>query len=144
VGKSIGIGIAVITILAIAFIGVLYWLPDFRAATRDVAVVILAFFQLIGTVLSIAILFALYYAIRAVERASRLSVLPRIDALSNKVDQLIDQTQAIAGKVQDTTNAVSGTTGYVTEQVVAPMIRASGLIAGIQAAVGYLARRDQE
>ncbi len=140
--KWIGIGLAALTLLAIAFIGVLYWLPDFRVATRDVAIIILATFQLIGTILTIAILFALFYAVQAMERAARLSLLPRLDSLSVKVDQLVDQTQTIAGKVQDTAAAVSGTTGYVTEQVVAPLVRASGLVAGIRAAVGYLARRD--
>ena len=142
-GKWIGIGLAVLSILGIVFIGVLYWLPDFRVATRDVAIVILATFQLIGTILTIAILFALFYAVQAMERAARLSLLPRLDSLSAKVDQLVDQTQSIAGKVQDTTAVVSGTTGYVAEQVVAPMIRASGLVAGVRAAIGYLARRDQ-
>ena len=143
-GKWIGIGLAVLSILGIVFIGVLYWLPDFRVATRDVAIVILATFQLIGTMLTIAILFALFYAVQAMERAARLSLLPRLDSLSAKVDQLVDQTQSIAGKVQDTTAVVSGTTGYVAEQVVAPMIRASGLVAGVRAAIGYLARRDQQ
>ncbi|GAB4110084.1 MAG: hypothetical protein Fur005_03400 [Roseiflexaceae bacterium] len=143
-GKWIGIGLAVITIIAIAFIGVLYWLPDFRVATRDVAIVILALFQLIGTVLSIAILVAVLYAVRAMDRAARLSLLPRLDALSMKVDALVDQTQTIAGKVQETSAAVSTTTGYVTEQVVAPVIRASGLLAGVRAAVSYIARRDDD
>jgi hypothetical protein len=144
VGKWIGIGLAVITIIAIAFIGVLYWLPDFRVATRDVAIVILALFQLIGTMLSIAILVAVLYAVRAMDRAARLSLLPRLDALSMKVDALVDQTQTIAGKVQETSAAVSTTTGYVTEQVVAPLIRASGLLAGVRAAVSYIARRDDD
>jgi hypothetical protein len=143
VGKWIGIGLAIVSILAIVFIGVLYWLPDFRIATRDVAVIILALFQLIGTVLTVALLFAMLYAVRAVDRAARLSLLPRVDSLTVKVDQLIDQTQAIAGRVQETSSAVSTTTGYVAEQVVAPIIRASGLLAGVRAAVSYLARRDQ-
>jgi hypothetical protein len=112
VGKWIGIGLAILAIIAIAFIGVLYWLPDFRVATRDVAVVILALFQLIGTILSIAILVAVLYAVRAMDRAARLSLLPRLDALSTKV--------------------------------VAPVIRASGLLAGVRAAVTYLARRDPD
>lgn len=142
-GKWIGIGLAVVAILAIVFIGVLYWLPGFREATRDVAVIILALFQLIGTVLTVVILFAVLYAVRAMDRAARLSLLPRLDTLSIKVDQLVDQTQTIAGQVKETTTAVSTTTGYVAEQVVSPVIRASGLLAGVRAAVSYLARRDE-
>jgi hypothetical protein len=144
VGKWIGIGLAILAIIAIAFIGVMYWLPDFRVATRDVAIVILALFQLIGTILSIAILVAVLYAVRAMDRAARLSLLPRLDALSTKVDALVDQTHVIAGKVQETTSAVTTTTSYVTEQVVAPVIRATGLLAGVRAAVTYLARRDPD
>jgi hypothetical protein len=143
VGKWIGIGLAVVSILAIVFIGILYWLPGFREATRDVAIVILAFFQLIGTVLTVALLFGMLYAVRAIDRAARLSLLPRVDALTAKVDALVDQTQTIAGKVQETTTAVSTTTGYVAEQVVSPVIRASGLLAGVRAAVSYLAHRDE-
>lgn len=143
VGKWIGIGLGVVGLLAIVFIGILYWLPDFRIATRDVAIIILATFQLVGTILSVAILFAVLYAIRSMDQAARVSLIPRLDSLSLKVDQLVDQTQSIAGKVQETTAAVSTTTGYVAEQVVAPVIRASGLLAGVRAAVAYLARRDE-
>lgn len=142
-GKWIGIGLGVVGLLAIVFIGILYWLPDFRIATRDVAIIILATFQLVGTILSVAILFAVLYAIRSMDQAARVSLIPRLDSLSLKVDQLVDQTQSIAGKVQETTAAVSTTTGYVAEQVVAPVIRASGLLAGVRAAVAYLARRDE-
>jgi hypothetical protein len=143
VGKWIGIGLGVVGLLAIVFIGILYWLPDFRIATRDIAIIILATFQLVGTILSVAILFAVLYAIRSMDQAARVSLIPRLDSLSLKVDQLVDQTQSIAGKVQETTSAVSTTTGYVAEQVVAPVIRASGLLAGVRAAVAYLARRDE-
>jgi hypothetical protein len=143
VGKWIGIGLGVVGLLAIVFIGILYWLPDFRIATRDVAIIILATFQLVGTLLSVAILFAVLYAVRSMDRAARVSLIPRLDSLSVKVDQLVDQTQSIAGKVQETSSAVSTTTSYVAEQVVAPVIRASGLLAGVRAAVSYLARRDE-
>ena len=60
--KWIMIGLIVLLIIAIAFIVAMYMFPDFRVATRDVAVVILALFQLIGTLISIAILFAVLYA----------------------------------------------------------------------------------
>lgn len=90
--RWITIGVGVLVVLAIAFIAVLYIFPDFRAATRDIAVVILALFQLIGTLLTIAILFAVLYAIRSVDKAARESLLPRVDSLTAKVDQLVDQT----------------------------------------------------
>lgn len=141
--RWITIGVGVLVVLAIAFIAVLYIFPDFRAATRDIAVVILALFQLIGTLLTIAILFAVLYAIRSVDKAARESLLPRVDGLTAKVDQLVDQTQQVAGKVVNTSATVSTTTNYVAEQVVSPFIRASGLLVGVRAAMSYLARRDE-
>ncbi len=141
--RWITIGVGVLVVLAIAFIAVLYIFPDFRAATRDIAVVILALFQLIGTLRTIAILFAVLYAIRSVDKAARESLLPRVDSLTAKVDQLVDQTQQVAGKVVNTSATVSTTTNYVAEQVVSPFIRASGLLVGVRAAMSYLARRDE-
>lgn len=141
--RWITIGVGVLVVLAIAFIAVLYIFPDFREATRDIAVVILALFQLIGTLLTIAILFAVLYAIRSVDKAARESLLPRVDSLTAKVDQLVDQTQQVAGKVVNTSATVSTTTNYVAEQVVSPFIRASGLLVGVRAAMSYLARRDE-
>lgn len=141
--KWIGIGLAVLAILTIVFIGVLYWLPDFRTATRDVAIIILAVFQLVGTILTVAILLGVMYGVRAIDRAARTSLIPRLDTISSKVDLLVDQTSSIAGRVQETTTAVSTTTGYVAEQVVSPVIRASGLLAGLRAAAAYIARRDE-
>lgn len=138
------IGLAVLLIIAIAFIVAMYMFPDFRVATRDVAVVILALFQLIGTLISIAILFAVLYAVQAVDNVARQKLIPRVEGLSLKVDQLVDQSQAVANKVVDTTSTVSTTTNYMAEQVVSPLIRVSSMLAGVRAAVTYLARRDDK
>ena len=142
--KWIMIGLIVLLIIAIAFIVAMYMFPDFRVATRDVAVVILALFQLIGTLISIAILFAVLYAVQAVDNVARQKLIPRVEGLSLKVDQLVDQSQAVANKVVDTTSAVSTTTSYMAEQVVSPLIRVSSMLAGVRAAVTYLARRDEK
>lgn len=142
--KWIMIGVVVLLIIAIAFIIAMYMFPDFRVATRDVAVVILALFQLIGTLTSIAILFAVLYAVQAIDNMARQKLIPRVEGLSLKVDQLVDQGQAVANKVVDTSSTVSTTTNYMAEQVVSPLIRVSSMLAGVRAAVTYLARRDEK
>jgi hypothetical protein len=143
VGRWIGIGLAVITVLAIAFIVALYLFPEFRVATRDVAVVIAAFFQIISTILGAALLLAIIYAVRAISNLSQNTLVPRIDALTAKVDQLLDSGRTIAGNVQDTSATVSTTTSYVAEQVVSPFVRVAGLMAGVRAAASFLANRGQ-
>ncbi|GAB4203182.1 MAG: hypothetical protein OHK0022_27070 [Roseiflexaceae bacterium] len=146
--RWIGIGLAVVGIITIAFIVTAAIYPGFREASRDIAIVILAVFQMIGAILTIALLLAVLYAVNVVRTtANRLqtlaqtNVLPKIDALQVKLDQVIDTTQSITNNVKDTTTTVSTTTNYVAEQVVAPVIRVSGLMAGVRAAATFLARR---
>jgi predicted PurR-regulated permease PerM len=142
--RWINIGLAILGILTVAFIGLLYWLPDFRTATRDVAVIILALFSMIGTILSIALLLSLVYTVQAINRTAQNSLIPRIDQLASKLDQVMDSGRQIAGNVQDTTSSVSTTTSYVAEQVVTPFVRLGGLLAGVRAAATYLARRGEK
>jgi hypothetical protein len=144
VGRWIGIGLAVILVLSVAFIAVLYIYPGFREATRDVAVVIVAFFMMISTLLTAALLLAIIYAVRAINRLSQNTIVPKIDQLTTKVDQLIDNGRAIAGNVQDTTATVSTTTTYVAEQVVTPFVRLAGVVAGVRAAATHLAKRGEK
>jgi hypothetical protein len=140
-GKWIGIGLAIIGLITIAFIVAAYIFPDFREATRDIAIVILAVFQMIGALLTAALLVALLYTVFYIRRLATETVIPKIDLLTNKLDGVIDNTRAITGNVKDTTSNVTTTTGYVSEQVVAPIIRVSGLVAGVRAAATFLARR---
>jgi hypothetical protein len=143
-GKWIGIGLAVVGIITVAFIVAAYLFPDFRVATRDIAIVILAVFQMIGAILTIVLLLAIIYAVRTINRLARETVMPKVDALSGKIDQLLDSTKAITGNIKDTTTTVSTTTVYVAEQVVSPVIRVSSLLAGVRAAATFLARRGEK
>lgn len=142
--KWIGIGLATIGVITVAFIVAAYIFPDFREATRDIAIVILALFQMIGALLTAALLVALLYAVFYIRRLARDTVVPKIDMLSDKLDGVIENTRAITGNVKDTTSSVSTTTSYVAEQVVAPIIRVSGLVAGARAAATFLARRGEK
>ena len=143
-GKWIGIGLAVIGVIAIAFIVAAYIYPDFREATRDIAIVILAVFQMIGAILTAALLVALLWSVFAIRRLAAETVLPKVDLLTSKLDAVVDSTQAIAGNVRDTTASVSTTTSYMAERVVSPVIRVSSLLVGVRAAATFLARRGQK
>jgi ABC-type transporter Mla subunit MlaD len=89
----------------------------------------------------IALLLAIIFAVRAIDRLAHETVVPKIEALTARLDQVVDSTHAIADNVKDTTTTVSTTTGYVAEQVVAPVIRIASLFAGVRAAGEFLARR---
>jgi len=144
VGKWIGIGLAVIGVITIAFIVAAYIYPDFREATRDIAIVILAVFQMIGAILTAALLVALLWSVFAIKRLASVTVLPKVELLSSKLDTVIDSTQAIAGNVKDTAASVSTTTSYMAERVVSPVIRVSSLLVGVRTAAAFLARRGQK
>ena len=141
-GKWIGIGLAVLGLITIAFIVAAYLFPEFRIATRDIAVVILAVMQMIAVLLMIAILLAIMYAVWTINRLARNSVLPKIDMLTGKLDQVIENTRSITANVKDTTATASTTTVYIAEQVVSPVIRVASLLTGVRAAARFLARRD--
>ena len=143
-GKWIAIGFAVIIAIAIAYVVAAYNYPAFREATRDIAIVVLAIFQIIGSILTAALLMALLYSMFALEKLATQTVLPKVDLLTAKLDDVIEQTQAIAGNVKDTTTTVSTTTSYIADRVVSPVIRVSSLLIGVRAAASFLARRGQK
>lgn len=142
-GKWIGIGLAILAAITIAFIVAVAIFEPFRIVTRDIAIIILAAFQMIGAILTIALLLAILYAVRTIRHLANDRIIPRVEALTNQLDQVLDNTRAITGNVKDTTSTVSTTTVYVAERVVAPVIRVSGLMAGVRAAAAFLARRGQ-
>ena len=142
--KWIAIGFAAIIAIAIVYVIAAYNYPAFREATRDIAIVILAVFQIIGSILTVALLLALLYSMVALEKLATQTVLPKVDLLTAKLDEVIEQTQAIAGNVKDTTMTVSTTTSYIADRVVSPVIRVSSLLTGVRAAASFLARRGQK
>ena len=140
--KWIITGVAVITVILIAFIVFAIIFPGFREASWQISVTILAVLQMIGAILTIALLFAVLYAVNAVNRIAKDTVVPKIDLVTNKVNELLDTTKTIAGNVRDATSTTTSTTTYVAERVVSPVIRVSGLVAGVRAAATTLARRN--
>lgn len=141
-GKWLIIGLVALATIGILFIVLASMYPGFREISRDIAVIILALFQLISSIVLVALLIVALYAVRLIRDTAQTSVLPRVDALTAKLDQVIENTSAITGDAKTTAASVSSTTSYVTEQLVGPIVRVSGLFAGIRAAASYLVRRN--
>lgn len=143
-GKWIGIGLAIVLLITIGFIVGAYLAPDFRVATRDIAIVVLAVFQMISALITIGLLIAVVFAVRTLTRVSQTSLIPKLEALSAKLDQVLEQGHGVAANLRDTTSTVSGTTSFIADRAIAPVIRVSGLMAGVRAAAAYLAGRDDD
>lgn len=141
--KWIGIGLAVVVAILVAFIVAAYIFPDFRVATRDIAIVLLAVLTMISIILTIVLLLAILYAVMFIRRLTNETIVPQITDLKAKLDGVVENTREITGSVKDTTTAVSTTTVYIAEKAVSPIIRVAGLLAGVRAAARYVARRDE-
>lgn len=120
-----GVAAAVVLIAAIVLISIY----NAWQTAAYVSIVILAIFQLFSTLLMIALLGALLYAVLTLKDIASTTVMP-------KVDQTLDQ-------VKDSASAAKNTTTYVAESVVSPIIKLSSLVAGVRVAAQALARRDR-
>jgi hypothetical protein len=138
-----GIGIAVVVVILVAFIAAAYIFPDFRVATRDIAIVLLAVLTMISIILTIVLLLAIIYAVMFIRRLTNDTIVPQITDLKTKLDGVVANTRDITGNVKDTTTTVSTTTVYIAEKAISPIIRVAGLLAGVRAAARYVARRDE-
>lgn len=138
--KWIGIGVAVITLLLIGYIVVAFLFPDFREASRDIAIVLLAALQLISSILVIALLFAVLYAVNQINKLAQGNVVPKIDLAMKKLDEVLENTRLITGDVRESTSTAINTTTFVAERVASPVIRLASLVSGVRAAATTLAR----
>lgn len=140
--KWLKIGAVVLSLIFIAYIVVAFMFPTVREALRDIAIVILAVLQMIAVALAVALLMAILYAVRYIHKATQETVMPEITKINTKLDELLDNTRAIVGNVRESSDTITTTTIYTAERVVTPIIRVSGLVAGVRAAASALARRD--
>lgn len=100
-------------------IGLYFFLPNELPGVRDVALIYVAMFQCVGAILfivMIGLLALIFFTIRD-------KVVPALE------------------KVDDTARTVRGTATFVSESVVAPIIKTAGAAAGARAAVQSLMRR---
>jgi membrane protein implicated in regulation of membrane protease activity len=142
--RWIGIGVGILTALLIAFVvyATFFSAPGFREGAAAIAIVLLAVFQLVIAVLLIALLIALLYIITRLNQLARTSLIPKMDEVTTKVNQLLDDGRHITGDVRTTVGNATGTTSFVTERLVSPLIRLSSIASGVRAAANSLARRD--
>lgn len=139
--KWIIIGVSVTAVILLVFIVCAYLFPGWREATRDIAIILLATTGLIATVLLVAILFATLYAVNKIRSLTTDTVMPQVQTLQGKVDQILERITSVADQARSSATAVSTTTNYAAEQVVTPIIRLAGLAAGVRAGAAFLARR---
>lgn len=139
--KWIAIGIALLVFIATAFVVAASLYDDFRIVSRDIAIVILAFFQLVVVLLVIVLLIAVLYAVKSIDQLTRQEVVPKINTTIVKIDEILDNTRAVTMNVRDSSDAATTTTTFVAEQVASPIIRAYSVVAGVRAAASSLAHR---
>jgi membrane protein len=77
----------------------------------------------------VALLGVLLYGVLALRDVASTTLMP-------KVGQTLDQ-------VKDSASAAKGTTAYVAETVVSPIIKLTSLATGVRVAAAALARRDK-
>ena len=139
--KWIIIGVAITAVFLVAFVVCAYIFPDFRVATRDIAIILLAVSALLAVIVALALLFAILYAVNKIRSVTTNTVIPQVNALQLKVDQILENVTAVSNSARTSVATVSTTTTYASEKVVAPIIKLTGLAAGVRAGATFLARR---
>ena len=139
--KWIIIGVAITAAFLVAFVVCAYIFPDFRVATRDIAIILLAVSALLAVIVALALLFAILYAVNKIRSVTTNTVIPQVNALQLKVDQILENVTAVSNSARTSVATVSTTTIYASEKVVAPIIKLTGLAAGVRAGATFLARR---
>lgn len=136
------LGATLVVLLGLAFIIAAAVFPSFRVASYQIALSVMAIFQIIIALLLIALLLAILYAVSAMYRLVNNTVLPKVEGTRVKVDEVLENMRSITGNVRESTGATSTTTVFVAEQVASPIIRISSLFAGVRAAASALSGRN--
>ncbi|WP_129671937.1 hypothetical protein [Candidatus Chloroploca sp. Khr17] len=140
--KWVGIGFGIILLALIALIVGLALAPvEIRQAFRDIFIVLLGLFTLVGVILMIAVLLGLFYILNRIDRLARGTLVPKVDESIVKLNEVLDSTRTLANNVRDSSATVTGSTTFVAERVVSPVIRIASLATGVRAAATTLARR---
>ncbi len=118
--KMIGIVIIAVVVIGLALLGAgyfLYWRPDMTIFLRDIAVIILAFETLLVIFFLGVMTVLLIYVILTLER----EIKPVLDAIS------------------ETIYTVRGTTTFVSDTVVSPIIEVASIVGAVKGAVQAIA-----
>jgi hypothetical protein len=135
------IGGIVFVVLSIVFIVLSIIYPGFREAVRDLAIILLALFQLIGAIALALVAVAILYAVKAIDTTARTTLIPKLSEISTKVDELLVKTASVTDDVKKTSASVSSTVTIISEQIVKPAIQVSSIMAGLKAAANVLGQR---
>lgn len=141
--KWVGIVLGTLVVLLIAFVVGMALAPQgFREGSRDIFIMIIAVFQLISSIVLIALLVALIYVINQLNKLASTNIIPKVDDAMLKINDVLETTRGLANNVSDAASTATTSTTFVAERVVSPIIRISSLVTGVRAAATTLARRD--
>ena len=118
--KMIGIVIAAVVVIGLALLGAgyfLYWRPDMTDFLRDIAVIILAFETLVVIFFLGVMTVLLIYVVLTLER----EIKPVLNAISEAV------------------YTVRGTTTFVSDAVVSPIIEVASIVGAVKGAAQAIA-----
>ncbi len=107
------------------------WLNE----ARDLAIILLAIFQLFSVTLMIVLVGVLVVMVNELRNLAKEKISP-------KVDDVLERVKDITENAKVTTTTAKQTASYVAEGVVSPVIKAASLLAGVKAGAKSLARRQ--
>jgi hypothetical protein len=128
-------------LISIIFIVLSIIYPGFREAVRDLAIILLALFQLIGAIAMALVAVALLYAVKAIDQTARGTLMPKLEEISTKIDTLLSKTASVTDDVKKTSTTVANTVNIISEQIVRPAIQVSSILSGIKAVGAVLGQR---
>lgn len=121
-GKVVLAALGALLVLVLIIVGLL-WLPEgIREALRDIAIIFMALMGIIGLLLTVVLVTALIIVVFLIK---------------DKVIPLLEQLTL-------TVNRVRGTTEFVSDEVVEPIISAAGTLAKLRAMSRVALSRDNE
>jgi hypothetical protein len=135
------IGGGIFVVLSIAFVVLTVVFPGFREVVRDLAIILLALFQLIGAIAMALVAVAILYAVKAIDTTARVSLVPKLEEISTKVDDILAKTSSVTDDVKKTTASVSTAAEIISQEVVKPAIQISSILSGVKAAATVLGQR---
>lgn len=135
------IGGGIFAAISIAFVVLTVVYPSFREIVRDLAIILLALFQLIGAIAMALIAVAILYAVKAIDTTARVSLIPKLEEISTKVDDILVKTSSVTDDVKKTTASVSTAAEIISQEVVKPAIQISSMLSGVKAAASVIGQR---
>ncbi len=126
--KNFQIILIVIVVAVVALLGVMcYFLFKWEATPtiRDISIIILALESIVMLLLLIVVIGMLWWLIRTLER---------------KITPLLESANETVNTLGETVNTVRGTTAFVSDTVVSPIIEMRSYVHGVRRAIQILTR----